>query len=72
MAARDNIETPVFAICWVNSRPRPDGRFGIKSIAKVELVLMPRETESNLRCFPDKQIIDAKDVRAENINERIR
>ena len=55
MATGNNIETTVLTIRSINSRPRPDCRFCIKPIAEVELVLMPRETEANLRCLPDKQ-----------------
>ena len=54
VAPRDNVETPVLPICWVDSRPCPDSRLRIKPSAKVELILMPRETETNFRGFPDK------------------
>ena len=58
VAAGDNVEATVFSVCWVNSRPRSDSCFGIKPRTEVEFVLMPRETETDLGCLPDKQIID--------------
>ena len=69
VATRNHVERTILSICCVNSRPCPDSRLCIKPIAEIEFVLMPRETETDLRCLPDKQIIDAEEVWTENVNE---
>ena len=69
LATGDDVKTAVSAICRIDSRPCSDGRFGIKPITEVEFVLMPRETETDLRCLPDEQVIDTEDVWTEDVNE---
>ena len=71
MSTWDDVETTVLAIRRVDSRPCSNSRLGIKPSAKVEFVLMPRETETNLWGFPDKQRVDTEDIRTEDVNEWI-
>ena len=72
VAAGDNVKTAVLPICRVNSGPRPNGRIGLKPAAEVELVLMPRESETNLGGLPDKQIVDAEYIWTEQVDEWVR
>ena len=69
MATRNNVETAILPIRRVDSRPRSDSRLRVKPSAEVEFVLMPREAETNLGCFPDKQCVDAEYIWTEQINE---
>ena len=71
MATGDNIEATVLLVCWIDSCPRSDSRLRPKPSAEVEFILMPRETETNLRCFPNKQRVDAENIWTEDVNEWI-
>ena len=64
------METAVFLIGSVYGGPCADCRLRPEPTAEVVLVLMPGETQSDLRCFPDEEIVDTQDIRSQKINQR--
>ena len=57
--AWDNVEVAVFLVRCIDSRPGAHSGMHAKAFTKVELVLMPGETQTDLGCFPDKEDVYA-------------
>ena len=72
MATRDDVEATVLSVRGVDSSPRPDSCLRIEPSTEVELILMPRETETYLGGFPNEQCVDTENIRTKQVDKRIR
>ena len=72
MTSRDHVQTAILFVGPINRRPCTNGGSRLEAFSEVEFVLVPWESETNLGGLPQKSIVDAKNVRAEQIDDGIR
>ncbi len=68
MTTWDNIEAAVFLVGCIDRRPGTHGSMRAKALAKVKLVLMPRETQTDLWRLSDKEIVDAEYIWSQQVD----